>query len=599
MAISNDLTTLDFDSIKNNLKRYLKDQDVFKDYDFEASNINVLLDVLAYNTNLNAFYLNMIANEMFLDSALMRDSIISHAKELNYLPRSFRSATARVNITLSDTSAQNAQITIPRGTTFTGTLDNRNFTFSTSENIQARSVGNNLFVANNVVLAEGDYVQDSYVTDSTENPRFIITNKTVDTNSIRVTVIEDNGENVLTYERKDSLFDLGASSQIFFVEPAVNDTYEVIFGDGVIGRPPKSDSIVLLEYRICNGELPNGIRKFSADDDIGTATVTRIDLVVDEETKEQTPASGGSIPESLDSIKFNAPRAFSTQERVVTAQDYATLLKANFSEINDVVAFGGEQFKPPRYGSVIIAVDLKNTDELPPILRDKFLDFIEPRAPLSITPYFVQAEYSYITVNTKVRYDTSQTSLGVDDINGFVIAAIQNYNFNNIEGFNKTLRYSKLVAAIDAASNAIISNDTDLQVTKYIPLNLTERQNYRLDFGMALVNDIGQKIGEHSASQRSVVETNGFIFNGQNCLIEDNGLGELIIVTNSDPHVQLTKVGTVDYETGELLFDDFFVKPSEGFLKVSVTPRDRDVSADRTTILRVLDSDINVTVEPI
>jgi hypothetical protein len=189
--------------------------------------------------------------------------------------------------------------------------------------------------------------------------------------------------------------------------------------------------------------------------------------------------------------------------------------------------------------------------------------------------------------------------LGVDDINGFVIAAIQNYNFNNIEGFNKTLRYSKLVAAIDAASNAIISNDTDLQVTKYIPLNLTERQNYRLDFGMALVNDIGQKIGEHSASQRSVVETNGFIFNGQNCLIEDNGLGELIIVTNSDPHVQLTKVGTVDYETGELLFDDFFVKPSEGFLKVSVTPRDRDVSADRTTILRVLDSDINVTVEPI
>jgi len=592
MATSNDLTTLDFASIKENLKLYLKSQDLFRDYDFEASNINVLLDVLAYNTSLNGFYLNMVANEMFLDSALLRDSIVSHAKELNYIPRSFRSAQARVNITLRDNS-ENATVLIPRGTSFTGTAGSRNFTFTTNQNIQAFSTDTqNVFIATDVVLYEGDYVQDSYVAD-TQNPvRYLITNKTIDTTSLRVTIIEDNGATVLNYDIRDSLFGLGATSQVFFLQAAENDSYEILFGDGVIGRPPKNNSIVLIEYRACNGELPNGIRTFTADDDITTATVSDIRVL--------SRASGGSIPESVESIKFNAPRAFTTQERVVTAQDYATLLKANFSEINDIAAYGGEEFDPPQFGKVIIAVDLKNTDSLPDTYRAKYRDFIKPRSPLSIDPVFIVPNYMYLTVSSNVKYDITQTSLGVDDMKSLVVSAIQSFNFNNLNGFNKTLRYSKFIAAIDGAQDAIISNDTTVEATQFISLNVAERTNYTIDFGMPLVNDIGQKQGDHSSNQRAVVRTDTFLYQGEQCSIEDNGLGDLIIIkSTTGRHTQLTSIGSVNYETGVLRINNFLPQDQKPQLKVTVTPREKDITAKNRSILRVLDADINVRIEQV
>jgi len=592
MATSNDLTTLDFASIKENLKLYLKSQDLFRDYDFEASNINVLLDVLAYNTSLNGFYLNMVANEMFLDSALLRDSIVSHAKELNYIPRSFRSAQARVNITLRDNS-ENATVLIPRGTSFTGTAGSRNFTFTTNQNIQAFSTDTqNVFIATDVVLYEGDYVQDSYVAD-TQNPvRYLITNKTIDTTSLRVTIIEDNGATVLNYDIRDSLFGLGATSQVFFLQAAENDSYEILFGDGVIGRPPKNNSIVLIEYRACNGELPNGIRTFTADDDITTATVSDIRVL--------SRASGGSIPESVESIKFNAPRAFTTQERVVTAQDYATLLKANFSEINDIAAYGGEEFDPPQFGKVIIAVDLKNTDSLPDTYRAKYRDFIKPRSPLSIDPVFIVPNYMYLTVSSNVKYDITQTSLGVDDMKSLVVSAIQSFNFNNLNGFNKTLRYSKFIAAIDGAQDAIISNDTTVEATQFISLNVAERTNYTIDFGMPLVNDIGQKQGDHSSNQRAVVRTDTFLYQGEQCSIEDNGLGDLIIIkSTTSTHTQLTSIGSVNYETGVLRINNFLPQDQKPQLKVTVTPREKDITAKNRSILRVLDADINVRIEQV
>lgn len=584
---SNDLTTLDFESVKENLKTYLKAQPIFNDYDFEASNINVLLDILAYNTNLNGFYLNMIANEMFMDSSLLKDSIISHAKELNYLPRSFRSAIATVDIELSD-SSPDATITIPRGTSFTGSLGNKSFTFTTDENIQAIATTSGKFEAKNVFLYEGDYVQDSYVT-SADNPQYIISNKTVDTNSIRVTVIEDNGAEVLAYTVRDSLFDIGSTDQVFFIQPAVNDTYEIIFGDGVIGREPKLNSIVVIEYRAGNGELPNGISKFAADDDIGSATVEKITTT--------SAATGGSIPESLESIKFNAPRAFTTQERVVTAQDYATLLRANFSEINDVAAYGGEEFDPPMFGRVVVAVDLKNTDDLPQSYMNKYRQFLKPRSPLSINPMFMKPEYMYLSINTNVKYDISQTSLGVDDIKTLVTSSIQNFNQENLDGFNKTLFYSKLVAAIDDTQTAIISNDTTVNVSRYIQLSRVERMNYRLDFAMPLVNDIGSKQGTHSSGQRSVVTSSAFVFDGTTCFIEDNGLGILNIVRDDgETHTVLAEVGRVAYNTGVVELDNFYVNQDYNQLKITVTPREKDIVAAKRSILRVLEDDINVAI---
>lgn len=602
--VSNDLATLDFNTVKENLKSYLKSQPIFRDYDFEASNINVLLDVLAYNTNLNAFYLNMIANEMFMDTAIMRDSVISHAKELNYLPRSFRSASAVTDIYLSDNSDE-ATVLIPRGTSFTGTAGAKNFTFVNSENILAESItqaeveaaqidyNSNLdyFRASDVILFEGDYVQDSFVVDNSNPTRYIISNKTIDTNSLIVTVVEDNGSTVLSYLKRTTLFGIDTTSQVFFIQPAENDSYEILFGDGVIGRPPKDNSIVLIEYRACNGELPNGIGVFTADDAIDTSNVIKVIT--------KNSATGGAIPESLDSIRLNAPRAFSTQERVVTANDYATILKANFSEINDVIAYGGETYDPPLFGKVIVAVDLKNTDDLPESYKNKYYSFIKPRSPLSIDPLFVKPDYTYLSITTNVKYNINETSLNIDDIKSLVLSAIQNYNEQSINGFGKTLRYSKLVTAIDDAQASIISNDTEVLATKFITPASSGSNNYRLSFNLPLANDAAE-VGSatYSGKSKSAVKSSFFIFQDNECCFEDDGAGNLFIVkvTGIDRE-RVTKIGTVNYLTGSISIENVsFQQVYGGVITFSVRTKDKDIESQASSILRVLDSDVKINV---
>ena len=592
MAINStkDFTTLDFESIKNNLKEYLKSQDVFKDYDFEASNINVLLDVLAYNTNLNAFYLNMVSNEMFLDSALLRDSIISHAKELNYLPRSFRSSVANVNITITDNI--NSSVLIPRGTSFTGTEGNRNFTFVTAENIVVGG-SEGTFIANNVLLYEGDYTRDSYVVDYQSPRKYQITNKTVDTNSILVTVIEDNGENILTYQTSETLFGLNAQSQVFFVQPSENETYEIVFGDGVIGRRPKDRSIVVIEYRACNGELPNGIRRFVADGDIGDSSSVVVTT--------NSPAAGGAIPESITSIKQNAPRAFTTQERVVTTADYETLLSTNFSEINAISAYGGEEATPPQFGKVIIAVDLKTTDELPPSRRIAYRNFIKPRSPLAIDPVFVSPDFTYVRVNTKVKYNINETALSRSDIETVVTSAIQNFNTVNLNGFNKTLFYSNLVSQIDDSQTAIVSNDTELFAVKLFEPTIGVARNYDIDFGLSLNDIIGQLAATRPSNEISVIQSTPFFFNGVECFLEDDGNGEMRIVTNQLNATSLIRtVGTVDYTKGVIQLEAFRPQSIVGnAIELRARTLERDITAQRRTILAIRNSDINVDIEQV
>ena len=592
---STDLTTLDFDKVKENLKDYLRSQDIFKDYDFESSNMNVLLDVLAYNTNLNSFYLNMLASEMFLDTAQLRDSVISHAKELNYLPRSFRSASADVDILVRRTNPDVSSFVIPRGQSFTGSSNGRNFTFTTNQNINLFPTGDdpNLFVAENVTLFEGDFVFDSYVVNYTAPNRYIITNKTVDTNSITVAVTEDNGETVIQYRRADSLFGLDGQSPAFFIQPAENDTYEIVFGDGVIGREPKDRSLVVIQYRKCNGELPNGIKIFTSDGDFFGGEVENVFTNI--------PARGGSIPESISSIKFNAPRAFTTQERVVTAADYETLLKANFSEINAVSAFGGEEAVPPRFGKVIIAVDLKTTDRLPPSKRQEYSRFIRPRAPLAIDPIFVDPDYTYVRVNTKVKYNINQTSLNRGDIQTIITATIQNFNQEFLNEFNRTLFYSRLVADIDDAQISIVSNDTDLFAIKELEPEIGVSRNYDIDFGMSLNDIIGQLEEIRPANEISILRSTPFIFNGIECFLEDDGRGIMRIMTSrGETKVFVREIGTVNYSQGFVQLKGFAPQSLiDNKFEISARTLEKDITAQRRTILSIRDQDIFVDVEQV
>ena len=587
-----DLTTLDFESIKANLKNYLREQSVFQDYDFEGSNMSVLLDILSYNTYLNGFYLNMIGNEMFLDTAQLRDSVISHTKELNYVPRSFRSATANVNLIISDSVS--ATVIIPRGTSFTGSSGNKNFTFVTSENITTKPYGANAFVANNVTLYEGDYTADTFVIDNADpNKRYLLSNKTIDITSLLVVVTEDNGSTVRYYKKADSLFGLNSLSEVFFVQPADQDRYEVIFGDGVIGRKPQNRAIVTIQYRACNGELPNGIGIFSADGKIGTSIIT--DVITN------SAASDGAISESVESIRFNAPRAFTTQERVVTARDYKTLLTNQFTEINDVSAFGGEESNPPQFGKVIIAVDLKSTDELPPARTREYTSFIKQRSPLSIDPVFIRPEYTNIKITSFVRYNINQTQLSTNDIEFIVRSAILDYNSNNLNGFNKTLRYSRLVSAIDNSQISIISNDTEVLASKSFTPTINVSGNYDIDFGVALRDDISNLAEVHPDTEISIISSSPFIFNGIECFIEDDGEGFLSITAQEGlNHVKIQSIGTVNYQTGFVQISNFIPQALiNNRIDIFARTVDLDIKSERRTILKVRPEDIIINVEQV
>lgn len=591
------LSNLDFDAQKNTLKQYLRSQDRFKDYDFEGSNMSVLLDLLSYNTYMNTFYLNMVGNEMFLDSAQLRDSVVSHAKELNYTPSSFRSAEALVSIVINTSNLNKRSITIPKGTTFTARVDQRAYTFSTAENIVVANVvtsaSRSTFTAADVTLYEGGYVLDSYATTSKGINRYLLNNNNADISSINVTVVEDGGAVVRQYTRAPSLFGLTSASEVYFVQGAENGLYEIVFGDNVTGRKPKDNAIVNIEYRICNGELPNGCSSFKTDSSIDGET----DILV----FTGRPAAGGAVAESIESIKFNAPRHFATQERAVTTDDYETLMKLNFPEVNVVTAYGGEEVDPPQFGKVFVAVDLKDLDGLPDVKRDQYYRFLKPRSPVSIDPVVISPDYTYIYVETLVKYNVNVTSLNPDDIRTLVISSIVNYARSNLNDFNKTLRYSRLTQAIDATHPSVVSNETVAKAIKYITPITGAPQSLVIDFGIPL--DVkSPDIEVNPATDNHAIESSPFIYNGISAYLEDDGMGVIRVIgtPSGQPTIIVPDVGTVNYETGLVTISNLTIDSYTGsVLKVYATSKSKDITSSKGTILNIIDTDTNVTVQQV
>ncbi len=616
------LTQLDFDSYKDSLKTFLKSQDRFKDYDFDGSNLSVLLDVLSYNTYQNAFYLNMISNEMFLDSAKLRDSVISHAKELNYLPRSFRSSSAVIQLVITSSDASKRSIVIPKGTSFTSRVDDFTYNFSTTENYvitnRTPSGSNFVYESEAIRVYEGNYLSDTYTVNYDRPLNYKISNKRVDLESLLVTVFEDNGTTVQTYKRATSLFGHDGNSKVFFLQPGIGDTYEVVFGDGVVGRKPKNNSVCIIEYRTCNGELPNGAFKF-----INTARIDNEPNVVIETI---TAATDGAVSEDLNSIKYNAPRAFTTQERAVTSEDYENLLKANFPEINAVVAYGGEDATPPQYGRIFLSIDLDEVDGLPKIKEAEYKKFLRSRSSVAIEPLFVSPDYTYLYVNTNIKYNINLTGLNPEDIRTNVIDSILNHASTNLNNFGRTLRYSRFIRDIDAAETSIISNETEVELVKYLTPVLSTTvtstptstsgslvslatsgvvssgQNVTIDFKNPLQNDIPGKGSEYLTGDIHVVSSSTFTYNGlSNCRLEDDGDGAMRIVNTSGTNNRtILKIGTVNYDTGIIQIDNFNITNYTGTsLKIYAKPRTLDITSSQNVILNILENDVDVSIEQI
>jgi hypothetical protein len=513
---------------------------------------------------------------------------------LNYLPRSFTSAKAVIQLTITPTDPNKNSIVIPKGTGFISRVDDYTYTFTTTENMVITNKVSGAFVSDSITIYEGNYLSDTYAVNYNNPLIFKINNKNVDISSVAVTILEDNGSTTLEYSRATSLFSSNETSKVFFLQPGVGDTYEVVFGDGVVGRKPKNNSIVIIEYRVSNGELPNGAFRFINSGRIDNEPNVVINTI--------TAAADGAVAEDLNSIKFNAPRAFTTQERAITAEDYQNLLKANYPEINAVTAYGGEDANPPQYGRIFVSIDLTDVDGLPKIKEDEYKRFLRSRSSVAMEPIFITPDYTYLNVESIVRYNINLTGLNPEDIRTYVIDTILNYASTYLNSFTKTFRYSKLVQAIDGTDSSIVSNETDINLVKYLTPELNTSLNLTIDFKNALTQEIPLLSDEHPIIDVHGIASSAFTYSGiQNCVLEDNGDGLVRIVTPVGAnHKKIIDIGTVDYDTGIVRLTNFIVQNYTGTsLKVYGVPRSRDITAIQNVILNIIEPDVNITIEQI
>lgn len=590
------LVNLDFESLKTSLKSYLSSQSQFADYDFEGANINVLLDLLSYNTYLNSFYLNMVASEMFLDSAQLRDSIISHAKELNYLPRSFRSARAAINLTITPSDPTISTVTLSRGTSFTSKVGSNTFTFTVPDNLVLTSTSG-VFTANSLDIYEGSFVTDVYIYNtSAERQRFILSNPTIDTTSLRLYVTEDNGSTVHLYEQRNSYLNVTQSSKVFFLQAAENDTYEIVFGNGTFGRIPKDSAIITAVYRVCNGELPNGCALFSIDSSIdGHANVV---------VSTVESAYGGMVHETSQSIKNNATRFFQTQERAVTASDYRTLLQLNFPEIISASVYGGETVVPPQFGKVVVSLNIAGQDKASESQKSVYREYLNEVTPLSIDPVFIDPEFLNVEVNTTVKYNLNTTSLSNEDVVSLARTKIRLYNESYLNRFAVKLRLSNLSTDIDSIDNSILSNQTSLRVYKDIIPNTSRDflNSFVVKFNNQLLSPTHYLEGGSTGEPSHIIQSSSFDYVGSQsesvrCIFEDDGQGRINIVLFGDSThpIVARNVGTVDYDNGivsvnKVKIPNFYGNSIKMFAKLETV----DPEGRFNDIIRIRDGDITV-----
>jgi hypothetical protein len=474
--MANNITTseLDFDAIKENLKTFLQSQDKFKDYDFEGAGMNVIMDLLAYNTHYNALYTNLAVNESFLDSASKRSSVVSRAKEVGYIPKSSTASRAVVNITVKTTTTTPTSLTIPAYNQFETTIAGNSYTFYNTSAVTAY-ISNNQYVFTNVELIEGTPLNYSYtVADGT---RYILPNSNIDLDTLTVRVQENASSATFnTYIRSEDILNLNATSQVYFVKEIEGQLYELEFGNDVVGKGLKSGNVVNMRYLTTNKDMANGARIFAYNGSTLLGGVVQVSTV--------TASYGGSDIEDIEAIRYNAPRAYTAQNRAVTVDDYKSIIYRKFPEADAVNVWGGEDNIPPQYGKVFISIKPKTTT----VLTDNQKYYInnsilKPNNVVSITPVLVDPVYINVQVNATVYYNPRRTKLSATEISNVVTQTIRDYNSTYLNSFNGVLKFSKLSTAIDAAEDSIVSNITTIKLHREVIPEYDIEKNYEISLG--------------------------------------------------------------------------------------------------------------------
>lgn len=533
------VTELDFDSIKNNLKTFLRSQSEFQDYDFDGSGMSVLLDILAYNTHYMGYYLNMVGNEMFMDTAQLRSSILSHAKNINYLPGSKHGARAVINILATPSNTEDnvsTSLTLNKYTRFLGTdIDGINYNFvAINSNTVTKNTGTFSFA--NVEIIQGETISLQYVMNPTNTKRrFKIPSANVDTNTIEVRV-QDSSTNtdITVYTKSNNVVDLASNSTVYFIEESDDLSYNLYFGDNVIGKTPKNGNIITVTYLDTVGTGANNISKFGIKDQIGGLFRDNVAITT------TTSSYGGIDKETIEQVRFRAPYAYGTQNRGVTTEDYRTLLLKDFPNIQAVSVWGGEDNDPIVYGKVYIAIKTRQNYALTNADKEYIKkELIRNRNVVTVTPEIVDPEFTYIRVVGNVNYNPTLTTLSENQIRELVKAAIYDYNDNELTDFATTFRKSKLQTYIEAADKSITGSDITIYIQKRVILSTSGSKRYEINFNMPI------KKGSFSDRIYSYPEIVTYDGNG----IERNTLFEEVLDSLSGINsFQITNAG-YGYET--------------------------------------------------
>ena len=477
------VTELDFDTIKTNLKSFLKQQTEFQDYDFEGSGLNVLMNLLAYNTHYNAYYLNMVANESFLDTALLRDSVVSHAKTLGYTPYSKTAATAIIDMTINSGSATVDTLTIPKGYIFNSNIiDKRSYSFVVLNETSVTKSGTQ-YVFENLSIKEGQLINYNFTYDESSNPKalFTLPDEGIDTNTITLTVRPSaSNTQIQVYNKVTDILDTDATSQVFFLQETKGGKFQIYFGNDKIGKKLADGSVLSVNYLVTNGSVANKIDGFSMTAAIGGFSTSTISVV--------SIASGGSDRETVDEIKAASPVQFATQNRLVTKVDYESYIKKSYPSIDSLSVWGGEDELPPIYGKILISLKPKENYFITEIEKTRIInEIIKPKAIVSVSAEIRDPEYLYLILNSSVKYDEKKTTLNENSLRTLIRNAIIAYKNTSLNKFNSIFALSKLQDEIDRVSqNSIIGSETIVRLQKRFQPEIGSTSNYTINFGVPL-----------------------------------------------------------------------------------------------------------------
>jgi hypothetical protein len=578
------VNSLDFDEIKDNLKQFLSSQDTFQDYDFEGSAFSILLDVLAYNTHYNGIYTNLAVNEMFLDSASKRSSVVSLAKMLGYVPNSAKCAKAYVNATITAPTYNPDVITLPANQPFLTSIDGVSYTFYNTSDVTTVAVGGT-YTFNNVELIEGIPLQYSYYI--TAGQKYIIPNASVDLSTLVVKIRERaDDDTYIVYTPAESITQLDANTKSYFIKELDDGVYEIYFGDGVVGYKPVDGNFLSLEYYVSSLEAPNGANQFSY---AGSALLGSGLSVI-----TSTAALGGSSPESIDSIKFNAPRLFAAQNRAVTTEDYKTLIYKNFPQAQSVVVWGGEDNDPPVYGKTFICIKPTDTNKLTDSEKDYIKNnIIAPKSIVSITPEFVDPDYFNVQIDVTAYYNAKISDKTPAQLETIIRNAIYDYDSTNLQKFDGVLRYSQLVRLIDECDQALVNNTTKILVRR----EFTPRYNLSSEYKLNMINPIFKS----TIPAESVISTGFYIPNSANIhYIDDDGQGFLRLFyfdANQNKFIVNPKIGEVNYAKGTLIVRNLTITSmADASFEFVLKPESYDVVTAYNQIVQVARSYLTVSV---